>query len=1541
MQRVLTTLRVGVLSTILWFAIAPPHARAAPPQTTATYTGVRQSCKTNADCQSPAYCSGGTAYCTGGASKYPFCNPKSNRCDVCVEDQHCSAGQVCKQTSVTGAVTNTCASDSAACPASCTNDKDCQNARCGSNVKCVSGKCNKPPTASNCEPPNLVIVLDRSCSMLYNGSSYSYLVDSGYPCGSDSQCQSTTFNPDMKYLDYKTSTSSTGGSARCRGPSGAKTCRYTRWDTAVNALVKAIDSFGGTIANSYNDRKVRFGLVFFSNGASHTGVNGNAWDRTNGTYHRIVQNDGTVDAPTIVRQALIDAVASGGTNYWAGLELARNMISYARARDTIPNRKTAILFVTDGDPSGSNKYSYCTSQMPTLGGGYTVKGTTHNGQCNCAEYKVDQIYNELGLQTKTYVVGFGNGLGTNGKNCLNDVAHFGRTKPSSCSGGSCLYYAADNAASLAAAFQEIIDNATAEVCDGLDNNCDGRTDENVLGCTCLKSYTKNVSTSYINRNLTQNTCSTVSGGGKVKQYTFLSTFSETNDNNTAGNTYCLTNPADPSSPRIDQMYNALCRNDGQQATSCGGSKSNPPGAAWGIYCQRCTNQGGNGCTWPIYHACNEANRTKVYAGADGTSTAFQNCKDWCKNNYIKALNCMMPQGKLERSGLCEDPNDGQLVAEPNAYLEFGNQLDTTRQISQARTIFVNVEQLDGISLTNGSFTVSNSVDLSNNRTQVETRSYIPTNIKAGYNATNGLFDTYDNNVNPQIAKLQPSGINDIADAKPTTVSSDMSALPVNNQFIPTNVAFRRNLRMLCGNGQCAANCKGAYCCTPEECIGGCDNAGNDCKDEFELLVNFILGYDSTQTRLRSFKMGAIYHSTPALLTRPLSNREDPRYNNWLKTPMAGGIGGATIGASRPTILFVGSNDGIMHAFHADTGMELWGFIPKTVLPNLKYTLRGVREGGGRVYTTDGSPIVGNYQMFRFSDENTGEVYAKFRSVLLFGMGMGGRGYVAIDITDPFRPRLMWEINNHSYKNPMNPVSSPTPDNTRFDRLGYTVGRPLIVNAVVRWDQTQNRPSPTAKGMERAVAILPGGINININATPPTYTLDKNNNHIGAVVYAVDLETGLFLSEIVPYDLMANNECKTATACTGAYRKLEFYDARGVSGTPVGYPSEPAPVKRIFFGDSHGRLFRVDLGCTDSSAWSNVNPSTGQPEQQKCDGVEVQNTHFAHDPFKYNTSPQPIMGSMAIALNSRGELILSGGTGDLTNVESYDATNKMFSVREILDSTGKFRYMVHALMGDLNKYNDRDNNQKLLKQYTAKGYTGEKFTGDPVIVNGITYFTTFDVSSDDLPICGLPGEARLYGVRYDDPCTDGTCLATKNAGRYNNDQTPVEMCNPVTSCTTEECQNEKMRTQYTDGPKASSPVTDARCNDINYSQPMLVTEPPVAQPDNYQFYRYHAFGKNTLSMGATISYTPGELENVPRDPTDPKKGSNVEVKQSGKLAVQVSLSRLSGANQFLQPPNSVVKGATNTSGSGNAPIMMNTPPSNKTVMTTDWVLILDN
>ncbi len=115
--------------------------------------------------------------------------------------------------------------------------------------------------------------------------------------------------------------------------------------------------------------------------------------------------------------------------------------------------------------------------------------------------------------------------------------------------------------------------------------------------------------------------------------------------------------------------------------------------------------------------------------------------------------------------------------------------------------------------------------------------------------------------------------------------------------------------------------------------------------------------------------------------------------------------------SRAGAVYVASNDGMLHALDAATGNENWAYIPSFVLPNLK-ALAGDNYPTAHQYFVDGSPVV--------SDIWTGSVW---KTILVAGLNGGGKGYYALDITDPANPTVMWEYSETN--------------------LGFTYGNPLI------------------------------------------------------------------------------------------------------------------------------------------------------------------------------------------------------------------------------------------------------------------------------------------------------------------------------------------------------------------------------------------------------------------------------------------------------------------------------------------------------------------
>lgn len=91
-------------------------------------------------------------------------------------------------------------------------------------------------------------------------------------------------------------------------------------------------------------------------------------------------------------------------------------------------------------------------------------------------------------------------------------------------------------------------------------------------------------------------------------------------------------------------------------------------------------------------------------------------------------------------------------------------------------------------------------------------------------------------------------------------------------------------------------------------------------------------------------------------------------------------------ASRPTMIYIGGNDGMLHAFNASTGAEQFAYVPQGVYDKLKsYT----DPSYAHQYTVDGHPF-------------TGDIYdgTNWKTVLVGSLAGGGKGYFALDVTNP-------------------------------------------------------------------------------------------------------------------------------------------------------------------------------------------------------------------------------------------------------------------------------------------------------------------------------------------------------------------------------------------------------------------------------------------------------------------------------------------------------------------------------------------------------------
>ncbi|MDM0075145.1 PilC/PilY family type IV pilus protein [Variovorax sp. J2P1-59] len=170
------------------------------------------------------------------------------------------------------------------------------------------------------------------------------------------------------------------------------------------------------------------------------------------------------------------------------------------------------------------------------------------------------------------------------------------------------------------------------------------------------------------------------------------------------------------------------------------------------------------------------------------------------------------------------------------------------------------------------------------------------------------------------------------------------------------------------------------------------------------LVDYLRGVRTFETastansttrglyRPRTGVLGDIVNGAPVFVGKPPFTYADAGYAAFVSAK-----------ANRKRVVYAAANDGMLHAFSAatgtgsDGGAELWAYVPSAVLPNL-YRLADASYESRHRYFVDGPPVVGDIK-----------VGTTWKTILVGGLGKGGRSYYALDITDPASPLPLWEF----------------------------------------------------------------------------------------------------------------------------------------------------------------------------------------------------------------------------------------------------------------------------------------------------------------------------------------------------------------------------------------------------------------------------------------------------------------------------------------------------------------------------------------------------
>ncbi|MEW5248925.1 PilC/PilY family type IV pilus protein [Microbulbifer sp. 2201CG32-9] len=142
-------------------------------------------------------------------------------------------------------------------------------------------------------------------------------------------------------------------------------------------------------------------------------------------------------------------------------------------------------------------------------------------------------------------------------------------------------------------------------------------------------------------------------------------------------------------------------------------------------------------------------------------------------------------------------------------------------------------------------------------------------------------------------------------------------------------------------------------------------------------------------------LGDIVHSTPIYVGRPQLN--------W--PPSFGGNSAAQSyeqfrisNQNRSAIVYVGANDGMLHGFDADSGEEVFAYVPALVLDATRYEgLHSYTHPDYRHnYYVDLTPAVSDIYINTSGNGNQ----KNWTTVLVGGLRGGGKGYFALNVTDP-------------------------------------------------------------------------------------------------------------------------------------------------------------------------------------------------------------------------------------------------------------------------------------------------------------------------------------------------------------------------------------------------------------------------------------------------------------------------------------------------------------------------------------------------------------
>jgi type IV pilus assembly protein PilY1 len=558
--------------------------------------------------------------------------------------------------------------------------------------------------------------------------------------------------------------------------------------------------------------------------------------------------------------------------------------------------------------------------------------------------------------------------------------------------------------------------------------------------------------------------------------------------------------------------------------------------------------------------------------------------------------------------------------------------------------------------------------------------------------------------------------------------------------------------------------------------------GTRTKDE---IIDYVTGFDIDSTvadTQRSWLLGDVLHSRPVVFnysSYTLDQENDCSVNS--------------------SVIYVGANDGMIHAFRDCDGREMWSFIPPQFLSQLKDTADGNHQ-----YFADAPPVAyvhdtNNNGIIEALPDKTGD-----RVILVFGLRRGGSsddlaysgtwgGYLALDVSIPESPELVFSVDSSK---------------TGLEEMGQSWSQPRLAKVRVgteskivafvtggydkyedlRYGQQQEFPT---LGVDTTVPYQVGdsGVSVfNEGATSPggvDVTVTKSPYNRGGAMYAIEIAT---LTGPVP-------SLTPDTSNAGAI--IWSYDHDGPNSTnnnadldysiasdmTTGDLNNDGYTDVIYVGDTGGRMWRFTVGESDQSLWEGniIFDANAGYKDFYTPYVDSNNRSEPQTPTEDTTDVgRKFFYRPAVAILN-GKAHLWFGSGDRAHPLNRAVVDRLYKVVDNGQTTGSDineknlvdltedplqsdKFNVVKVLSKLQNLADGPNGATEPDYYhgwmikmnwdyesTATDKTsdvvGEKMLAAPVMFNGEAYYTTYaplaDAASSNPCSVGNLGTSRLY------------------------------------------------------------------------------------------------------------------------------------------------------------------------------------------------------